>query len=549
MKRKITKKSKVKTKFIFVVGGVMSGIGKGITTSSIGRVLKDYGYSVTAMKIDPYLNVDAGTLNPIVHGEVFVTDDGTEADQDLGNYERFLDSDMGRENIMTSGLVYQTVIQKERNLAYGGNDVEMMSEVPKEIIDRFYKLATKSECDFVIVEVGGTAGDAENIVFLEAARIMKLQNPSDIMFVLVSYFPVLQNTGEMKSKPTQHAVRALSSMGINTDMIVARAQVPIDAMRKEKLSRMCNIHAEDVISAPDVQSIYEVPLNFERDHIGRNILKKFNLKIKKHDSSKWQKLVESISKASRPVRIGIVGKYFVSGDFSLTDSYLSVIEAVKHASWSLGYKPVIEWIDSVDYEKDPSILKELKNYNGIIAPGGFGARGIEGKIKTVQYCRENNIPYLGLCYGLQIAVIEFSRNVLELKNANTTEIEPNCINPVINTMEDQKEKIAKGDMGGSMRLGSYDCKLKPNSKVRKLYGAELISERHRHRYEVNNMYVEQLHKAGLEVSGINPQCNLVETIELPKHKFFVGTQFHPELKSRPLNPHPLFLGFIEACIK
>lgn len=526
----------------------MSGIGKGITTSSIGRVLKDYGFSVTACKIDPYLNVDAGTLNPIVHGEVFVTDDGTEGDQDLGNYERFLEADMSRKNIMTSGLVYQTVINRERNLEYGGADVEMMSEIPNEVIRRFKDLADTAKTDFVIVEVGGTVGDNENLVFLEAARIMKLNDRDGVIFVLVSYMPILSNTGEMKSKPTQHAVKALNSVGINVDMLIARASVAIDKPRKEKISRMCNIHAEDVISAPDVGSIYEVPMNFERDLIGKNILTKFGLAVKKHDSSKWQALVESIQEAKEPVKIGIVGKYFVSGDFSLTDAYLSVIEAVKHASWAHGRKPEITWLNSEEYEKDPKKLAELSQFDGVIVPGGWGSRGVEGKILTVQYLREHNIPFLGLCYGLQMAVIEYARNVVGLKGAHTTEVDAKTKHPVIDTIPDQIKNISQKIMGGTARLGAYDCDLKKGSVAEKLYGTKTISERHRHRYEVNNEFKKQIEDAGLVISGTNPQSGLTEIIELPGHKFFMGSQFHPELKSRPLHPHPLFLGFIKVAI-
>lgn len=537
------------TKFIFICGGVMSGIGKGITTSSIGRVLKDDGYSVTVAKIDPYLNVDAGTLNPVVHGEVFVTNDGTEADQDLGNYERFLEQDMGRDNIMTSGLVYRSVIERERNLEYGGKDVQMMSDVPDEVIRRLKLLARTSQADFVLVEIGGTAGDVENLVFLEAARVLKLADPQHVLFVLVSYLPILGNTGEMKSKPTQHAVRALSSVGIQADIIIARASVPMDQPRKEKISRLCNVQAQDIISAPDVPSIYQVPLNFDRDNIGRRILEKVGMKPKKHNSTIWQKLVHSIEKAKTPVNIAIVGKYFSSGNFTLTDSYLSVIEAVKHASWAQERKPVITWLSAESYEENPKKLKELDGYDGVIIPGGFGGRGIEGKIMVIKYLREHNIPFLGLCYGLQLAVVEYARTLLKLKNANTTEIDPKTPYPVIDTLPDQVAKLAAKQLGGSMRLGAYDCNLKPGTLVRKLYGSAKISERHRHRYEVNNDYKERLEKAGLVISGINPQTNLAEMIELPKHKFFVGTQAHPELKSRPLHPHPLFVGLIKAAIK
>lgn len=527
----------------------MSGIGKGITTSSLARVLKDDGFSVTVAKIDPYFNVDAGTLNPVVHGEVFVTDDGTEADQDLGNYERFLEQDMGRDNIMTSGLVYRSVIERERNLEYGGKDVQMMSDVPDEVIRRLKRLANRSKADFVLVEIGGTAGDVENLVFLEAARVLKLADPQHVLFVLVSYLPVLNNTGEMKSKPTQHAVRALSSVGIQADIIIARSSVPMDQPRKEKISRLCNVQPEDIISAPDVGSIYEVPLNFERDNIGKNILKKVGLKPKRHNNTEWQKLVRSIHGTQKPVSIAIVGKYFTSGDFALTDSYLSVIEAIKHASWAQGRKPQITWVSAEEYEKSPAKLKELKQFDGVVIPGGFGGRGIEGKIAAIRFLREHNIPFLGLCYGLQLAVVEFVRHVVGLKKAHTTEIDPETPYPVIDTLPDQVAKIMNKELGGTMRLGAYDCKLKAGTVVRKLYGKEMISERHRHRYEVNNDYKKQLEEAGLVISGINPKTNLAEMIELPKHKFFVGTQAHPELKSRPLHPHPLFVGLIKAAIK
>ena len=537
------------TKYIFVCGGVMSGIGKGITTSSIARVLKDDGFSVTVAKIDPYFNVDAGTLNPVVHGEVFVTNDGTEADQDLGNYERFLEQDMGADNIMTSGLVYRSVIERERNLEYGGKDVQMMSDIPDEVIRRVKRLASNTKADFVLVEIGGTAGDVENLVFLEAARVMKLNHPDDVLFVLVSYLPVLGNTGEMKSKPTQHAVRALSSVGIQADIIIARASVPMDQPRKEKISRLCNVHSEDIISAPDVGSIYEVPLNFERDHIGHRILEKVHLKSKRHNNAVWKKLVTSIHRAQKPVRIAIVGKYFTSGAFALTDSYLSVIEAVKHAAWSQGRKPEIVWVSAEEYEKNPSKLKELNKFDGVIIPGGFGERGIEGKISVIKYLRLHNIPFLGLCYGLQLAVVEYARNIVGLKKAHTSEIDTKTPYPVIDTLPDQVAKILNKQLGGTMRLGAYDCKLKKGSVVYKLYGKEMISERHRHRYEVNNEYKKQLEDAGLVISGINPKTNLAEMIELPKHKFFVGTQAHPELKSRPLHPHPLFVGLIKAAIK
>ncbi len=536
-------------KYIFVCGGVMSGIGKGITAASIGRILRDYGLTVSMMKIDPYFNVDAGTLNPIVHGEVFVTNDGTEADQDLGNYERFLEKDMTRNNIMTSGLVYRTVIERERNLEYGGKDVQMMTDIPDEVIRRIKVMADEENPDVVLVEVGGTAGDNENLVFLEAARVMKLTNPADVMFVLVSYLPVLNNVGEMKTKPTQHAVRALSSVGINTDMIIARSAVPLDTPRKEKISRICNIRPEDVISAPDVSSIYEIPVNFERDLIGKRIMDKFGIQIKKHDSSEWQGLVASIKAAEKPVKIGIVGKYFISGDFSLTDAYLSVIESVKHACWAMGMKPEISWLDAEEYEKDPTKLKDMTGYDGVIVPGGFGSRGVEGKIEVIRFCREQKIPYFGLCYGMQHAVIEFARNVCGLQGAHTTEVDPDAPYKVIDVMPEQVANIAEKKMGGSMRLGAYLCELTDGTISRGAYGVSSISERHRHRYEFNNAYRAELEGSGLVIAGINPERNLVEIVELKNHPFFVGVQFHPEFKSRPLAPHPLYLEFIRAAVK
>ncbi len=528
----------------------MSGIGKGITTASIARVLQDYGFSVTAMKIDPYLNVDAGTMNPIEHGEVFVTDDGLESDQDLGNYERFLNVNMSRENYMTNGLVYLTVIQRERNLEYNGKCVEVVPHIPLEVIRRFDALAQKSRADFIIVEIGGTVGEYQNLIFLEAARMIKIRQPDGALFVLVSFLPIPSHLGEMKTKPTQYATRTLNSAGIQPDIIVARGKVVLDDARKEKLSVFCNIaHPEDIISAPDVESIYEVPLNFERDQIGQRILSRFKMKPRKKDGHQWQKLVKTIHSAKKPVNIGIVGKYFVSGKFALLDAYISVIEAVKHAAWDNGRKPVITWLNAESYEKDPSSLSELKAFDGIIVPGGFGGRGVEGKIAAIKYVREHNIPFLGLCYGMQLATVEFARSVAGLKDAHTTEINSKTPHPVITTMAEQIAKIAAKNLGGTMRLGAYACKLAPGTLARKLYGRELISERHRHRYEVSNEYVEQLEKRGLRFSGRNPKTNLVEIIELPGHPFFIGTQFHPELKSRPLAPHPLFEGFIAAAIK
>ncbi len=539
----------LKTKFIFVAGGVMSGIGKGVTVASTARILKNYGFKVTAVKIDPYLNVDAGTMNPTEHGEVFVTDDGMETDQDMGNYERFLNESLPRENYMTAGLVYQSVINRERSLGYEGKCVQIIPHVTDEIKNRILKAAERAEADFCLIEIGGTVGEYENQLFLETGRIMRLEMPGQILFMLVSYFPVPSMVGEMKTKPTQHAMRLLNYAGIQADFIIARSSVPLDEVRKRKVSIFCNMDARDVISAPDIKSIYEVPVNFEKDNLGTRILEKVNMEPKVIDGKEWKDFVQTAQLAEAPVKIGIVGKYFGTGDFVLSDSYLSVIEAVKHASWANGRKPEITWLNAEKYEADLSTLEELRQFDGVIVPGGFGARGIEGKINVIRFLREQNIPFFGLCYGLQLATIEFSRNVCGLEGAHTTEIKKDTVHPVIHTMADQVSKIEQGNMGGSMRLGAYDCKLNPESKSAKLYGAELVSERHRHRYEVNNAYLEQLQAQGMLVAGTNPQHDLVEIVELPSHKFFVGTQFHPELKSRPLDPHPLFKGFIQAAIE
>jgi CTP synthase len=538
---------KMKTKFIFVAGGVMSGIGKGVTVASTARILKNYGFKVTAVKIDPYLNVDAGTMNPTEHGEVFVLDDGRETDQDMGNYERFLNESLPGENYMTTGLVYKSVIERERTLGYEGKCVQIIPHVTDEIKNRIISAAQKADADFCLIEIGGTVGEYENQLFLETGRIMRLEMPGQVQFMLVSYFPVPSTVGEMKTKPTQHAVRMLNYAGIQADFIIARSSVPLDEVRKQKVAIFCNMDMRDVISAPDIKSIYEVPMNFEKDHLADRILEKFQMEPKERDGKEWAEFVQKAQLAELPVKIGIVGKYFGTGEFVLSDSYLSVIEAVKHAAWAHGRKPEITWLNAEKYESDLASLEELRQFDGIIVPGGFGARGIEGKINAIRFVRENNIPFLGLCYGLQLATIEFARNVCGLTDAHTTEINKDTPHPIIHTMRDQVSKIEKGDMGGSMRLGAYDCKLDLGSKSYKLYGSEFISERHRHRYEVNNDYLKHIQEKGMLVAGVNPQHNHVEIIELPSHEFFVGSQFHPELKSRPLSPHPLFYGFIHAA--
>lgn len=536
------------SKYIFVCGGVISGVGKGTATASMAMLLKSRGFRVTAVKIDQYLNVDAGTIRPTEHGEVFVTEDGMECDQDIGNYERFLGQDIPAGNYLTNGLIYLTVIQKERNLEYDGEDVEIIPHIPEEIIRRIKKAAHLARADFVLVEVGGTVGEYQNLLSLEAARMMHLETPQDVLFLLVSYLPIPPMIGEMKTKPTQQAARFLNEAGIQPDIVLARSEKPLDRKRKEKLSLFCGVPVSHVVSAPDIKSIYEVPLNFEKEGLTDAILKLCGLKSKKKNFGAWLKLVRTIRTVRRPVKIGIVGKYFQTGDFTLADSYISVIEAVKHAAWANKVDPKIDWLNPEDYEKSSRDLNLLKSYDGIIVPGGFGSRGVEGKIKAIEFCRKNKIPFLGLCYGLQLATVEFARNVCGLKGAHTTEVNPKTKYPVIHTLPEQIANIKERRMGGSMRLGAYACELKPGTIALKAYGAKLITERHRHRYEVNNDFRDVLEKKGMVFSGVNHERNLAEIIELKNHPFFLGTQFHPEFKSRPLNPHPIFKEFVRRAI-
>lgn len=527
----------------------MSGVGKGIATSSIGKILQGRGFKVTAIKIDPYVNIDAGTMNPIEHGEVFVTNDALECDQDIGNYERFLSEEFTRDNYMTTGSVYLDVIKKERNLEYGGGCVEVVPHIPNEVISRIEKAGRRTKADFVLVEIGGTVGEYQNLIFLEAARMMRLKHSHRVLFVMVTYLPVPKAIGEMKTKPTQNAVRMLNEAGIQPDIIIGRSEFPLDEPRKKKISVFCNMDPKDVISSPDTEFLYEIPLNFEKEGLSTRILSKFNMRPRKKDLKDWEDMVSRMKNSKKPVKVAIVGKYFQTGDFTLTDSYLSVIEAIKHASWNNLLKPEIKWLPAEAYEKNPSKVKELKEYDGVIIPGGFGSRGIEGKIKAIEFCRKNNIPFLGLCLGMQMAVIEFARNVCGIKDANSLEMDPKCNNPVINLMGDQVDLIHNKNYGGTMRLGAYPCALKQGTISYKSYGVKDISERHRHRYELNNDYRELLESKGLVMAGINPERDLVEIVELKNHPFFVGTQFHPELKSRPLSPHPLFNSFILACKK
>lgn len=537
------------TKYIFVVGGVMSGVGKGVAAASIGKILQAKGFEVTALKIDPYVNVDAGTMNPIEHGEVFVLDDGTECDQDMGNYERFLGRDFSTTNYMTTGSVYLSVITRERNLGYGGKCVEVVPHIPLEVIGKIDKAVQKAKADIALIEVGGTVGEYQNILFLEAIRMLRAKKPKDVALVLVSYLPIQGEDSELKTKPTQYAVRTLNSAALQPDIILARAKVPLDKKRKEKIAFNCNLREEDIISAPDVSSIYEVPLNFEKDGMSTVLLEKLGLRPRTRDLKEWGAMVRRIKTAIKPVRIAIVGKYFTSGSFVLTDSYISVLEALKHAGGALRVKPEIHWLDSERFEKHPADLKELSQYHGVLVPGGFGSRGVEGKIAAIQYCREHKIPYFGLCYGMQLAVIEFARHAAGLARAQTTEINPSTPHPVIDIMPEQKKNLEQKNYGATMRLGAYPAVLKKGTIAHRAYGEHLVSERHRHRYEVNPAYIERLEKSGLVFSGFSPDRTLMEIAELPRsvHPFFAGTQFHPELKSRPLSPHPLFREFVRAA--
>lgn len=540
-------------KYIFVVGGVMSGVGKGIASSSIGKILQSKGFKVNPIKVDPYLNVDAGTMNPTEHGEVFVLNSGLETDQDMGNYERFLEMDLISDNYMTSGMVYKYVIEKERNLGYKGKCVEAIPHITEEIVRRWKKSAEHHDADISLIEIGGTIGDYQNILFIEAARTLKIKNPEDVMFIMVSYLPVPGSLGEMKTRPTQNAVRQLNSYGVQPDVVIARGSHPLDIKRKEKIAISCAIKPENVISAPDIKSVYDVPLNFEKDRISGVIMKTLHMRPKNKDGSlkDWQRFVDKRKNAKIELNIAVVGKYFDTGEFTLSDAYVSVIEAVKFSAFWKDSTTNLTWINSKDYEADPKKIRELSNYDGIIVPGGFGESGIEGILMAIEYARKNKIPYLGLCYGMQLMVVEYARNVIGWKDAHTAEINPKSSHLVIDIMPEQKKNLEEGNYGATMRLGAYSAVLKPKTIVAEAYKSKEIEERHRHRYEVNPDYIEQIEKAGLVFSGKSADGRLMEFAELPKseHPFFVGTQAHPEFKARPLHPHPLFTAFVESMIK
>ena len=534
------------TKFIFVSGGVISGIGKGVATSSIALILKSRGFAVTAIKADPYLNVDAGTLNPIEHGEVFVLDDGMECDQDLGNYERFLDQNLNSSNYITTGQIFKSIIEKERALGYEGKTVEFFQDPPREIIKRIFQCAKTNRAEIVLFEVGGTVGEYQNLLFLEANRLLKLQHPRDVLHVHLTYLPIPSSIGEMKSKPAQMSIQQLTSSGIIADFVLARSSVAVDDKRKEKIAIACGLSPEDIISAPDVESIYQIPLNFENQKLSEKILKKLSTKPKKSNLADWKVMVNKTLTAKKTAKIAMVGKYFSTGDFTLSDAYLSVIESIKHAAAQHDIKPKMRWIDSTQIEKEGTDI--LKGFDGMIVPGGFGGRAVEGILSAIEFARKNQIPYFGLCFGMQLAAVEFARNVLGFKDAHTTEINSQSKHPVIDVMADQKAKIKFKNLGGTMRLGAWDFKAKAGTKLAQAYQTLSGSERHRHRYEFNSKYAKLFEEKGMIIAATSKEGNLVEALELKDHPLFIGVQFHPELKSRPLKPHPLYMVFMKAVV-
>ncbi|MBI5148753.1 CTP synthase (glutamine hydrolyzing) [Candidatus Pacearchaeota archaeon] len=537
------------TKFIVVAGGVISGVGKGVATASIGRILKEYGFSVTAVKIDPYINCDAGTLRPTEHGEVWVTNDGGEIDQDLGNYERFLEQAIPKKNNITTGQIYRTLIEKERKGDFLGETVQFIPHVTDEIKNRVKEAS--SGFDIALVELGGTVGDYENIPFLFAMKSLEKEiGKENVAYILVTYLPIPSHIEEMKTKPTQLSVKLLQENGILPDFILCRGKKALDEVRKKKIETYANIDSEHVISMPDVtgegtpNTLYIIPLLLEKEKLGEKILNTLNLERKKEpDFTAWKKAVDNIISPEKEIDIAIVGKYLDIGDYKLVDSYISINEALKHASAKNNVRINISWIDSKELERTDE--KILEKFRGIIIPGGFGSIGIEGKIKAIKFCRENNIPFLGLCFGLQLAVVEFARNVCNLENANSTEINPATRFPVIDILPEQKSVSEKG---ATMRLGAYKAILKDDTLTKQLYNSNEIYERHRHRYEVNPEFHKILQENGLIFSGTSENERLVEFIELPEHKFFIATQAHPEFNSSLLKPSPLFDGFVKACI-
>lgn len=530
------------TKYIFVTGGVVSGLGKGITAASLGRLLKNRGYKVANQKFDPYINVDPGTMNPCEHGEVFVTDDGAETDLDLGHYERFTDEALSANSSITTGKIYSEVIERERKGDYLGKTVQVVPHITNAIKEKVYKFKD-TDVDIVITEIGGTIGDIESLPFVEAIRQIGLENkPEDVMYIHVTLLPYIHGSNELKSKPTQHSARELQSYGIKPDVLVCRSEIPIPEGMKDKIALFCNVRKENVIQNSTVDVLYEVPLMLEKEGLAKVACEHLKLKNKTPKNEKWEKMIEKIKNVpDKEVKIAIVGKYV-----SLEDSYLSVVESIKHGGFANNVKVDIKFIDCERIKDDEKAKKMLKEFDGILVPGGFGNRGTAGKILAIKYARENNVPFLGICLGMQMAVVEFAKDVLGLKDADSTEFNSSTKNPVIHIMETQKDVKKKG---GTMRLGAYPCKIKKGSLAEKIYGKEEISERHRHRFEFNNDYREQIEKAGMVISGTSPDNTLVEMVEIPEHKFFIAGQFHPEFKSRPDKPAPLFKAFIKAAYK
>ncbi|XZN91231.1 MAG: CTP synthase [Microcoleus sp.] len=527
------------SKFVFVTGGVVSSIGKGIVAASLGRLLKSRGYSVSILKLDPYINVDPGTLSPFQHGEVFVTQDGAETDLDLGHYERFTDTSMSRLNSVTTGSIYQAVINKERRGEYHGSTVQVIPHITNEIKERIHRVAQNTNPDVVITEIGGTVGDIESLPFLEAIRqFRKDVRRQNVVYMHVTLIPWIPSAGEMKTKPTQHSVKELRSIGIQPDILVCRCDRPLSLGMKEKLSEFCNVPEECVITAQDAKSIYEVPLMMEHEGLAEQTINLLQLEHRQPDLTQWETLVKRLYSPSHKIDIALVGKYV-----RLNDAYLSVVEALRHAAISIGSDLNLRWINSEDLESG-NIENYLTGINGIVVPGGFGIRGVDGKIAAIQYAKHHKIPFLGLCLGMQCAVIEWARNTARLENANSAEFDPNTTNPVINLLPEQQDVI---DLGGTMRLGLYPCRVNPDTLAFKLYQQQVIYERHRHRYEFNNAYRNLFLESGYAISGTSPDGRLVEMIELPSHPFFIASQFHPEFQSRPSSPHPLFQGFMEAA--
>lgn len=528
------------TKFVFVTGGVVSSIGKGIVAASLGRLLKSRDYSVSILKLDPYINVDPGTMSPFQHGEVFVTEDGAETDLDLGHYERFTDTSMSRLNSVTTGSIYQAVINKERRGDYQGGTVQVIPHITNEIKERIHRVARNTNPDVVITEIGGTVGDIESLPFLEAIRqFRKEAGRRNVLYMHVTLVPWIASAGEMKTKPTQHSVKELRSIGIQPDILVCRSDRPLPSGLKQKLSEFCDVPAECVVTSQDVNTIYEVPLMLEREGLANQALELLQLEQRQPDLSQWQTLIQRLYGPTNRIEIALVGKYV-----RLTDAYLSVVEALRHAAIALGGELNLRWINSEDIEVNGP-ERYLDGVHGLIVPGGFGIRGVDGKIAAVKYARDRQLPFLGLCLGMQCSVIEWARNLAKLKDANSAEFDLNTQNPVINLLPEQQDVV---ELGGTMRLGLYPCRLTPNTLAARLYQREVIYERHRHRYEFNNAYRNLFLESGYSISGTSPDGRLVEIIELPNHPFFIATQFHPEFQSRPSSPHPLFKGFIQAAL-